>query len=178
MNSEFKIVIGIDPGTGAKSGTGIAIFNPELKQIMSTFCIKPDGKTPLHVRIQEISNEIKELVVNRYPAKVSLYCMEHFVMRGKSGETLQKLIGGIMSIIPESAKFVEVHNMTIKKEMGGISKEEVAAGVLNWFKGGDEITVRSLIEGGHWDITDALAIGIVGYEGLNKNEPTKKLKKR
>lgn len=174
MNSKQKTksiarVIGIDPGTGAKSGTGIAVFDPESKLILQTFCIKPDSHESLQSRIKTICRELESLVTIRYPPNDSLYCMEHFIMRGVSGETLKKLIGAIMLTLPDGAPFVEVHNMTLKKAMGGgISKEGVAAGVLNWFVA-DE-TVAALIEGKKWDITDALAIGIVGYEAFIKNQ--------
>lgn len=169
----IKRVIGIDPGTGAKSGTGFAVFEPQSKKILQTFCIKPDAELPLQDRIKEICRGLEEFVTIKYPPEESLYCMEHFIMRGKSGETLKKLIGGIMLTLPDGAPFVEVHNMTLKKVMGGgISKLGVAEGVLGWFRGAK--LVEDLIEGGHWDITDALAIGIVGYDEYCKTKNNKK----
>lgn len=162
-----KLAIGIDPGTGVKSPLGLAIFNPETREIIYSLAIGTTNKFLPH-RIKDISDKLaahfKWLALIYSQAEVTVY-VESFVMRGKGGETLQRLIGSVLGRVPYEFDVVEVSNTKVKNRIashGHADKSAVANGVLKYFNDSD--TIKDLIDSGLWDELDAFAIGIVGNE--------------
>lgn len=170
------VVIGIDPGTGLSSPTGLVIYNDESEVIIWFGSIGTEWKKqPTNKRIQLISKKVEEIigVVVGFDTE-SLICIENFVMRGKGGETLQMLIGAIISRMPPGSTIMQPYNTTVKKVVGGTGKAEkpqVAEGVLAYFKDSPSsvIAIKELISTNQWDILDALAIGITGTQQYEEN---------
>lgn len=161
----FKIV-GIDPGTGVSSPTGIAIFDSEgtidFKTTIS--CNYKDGNK----RLRYISDTLKDLT-NNYDG-IDLVCIETFVMRGKGGQTLQRMIGAAIATVKHETPIQEVYNTTVKRLVGGTGKADkaqVGEGVYKWFHSKNQdssLIIRKLYMEDQWDILDAFAIGISGYQ--------------
>lgn len=164
--SRAPLIIGIDPATGASSPTGVAVIHAPTKTIIATYALHAKQKK-LEYRIKSLSERVEWIVASFLEgAAVEVY-IEYFVMRGKGGEMLQRLIGSFMGRLPISVKLGQVHNTTLKKVIAGhghAGKLEVANGVLRFFAGHatSEEHVRRLIMLQAWDELDALAIAIVG----------------
>lgn len=163
------IVMGVDPGTGVSSPTGVVVFDTQTKLILLDEIID-GGKIQKERRARWIAGGLSECIdyINKGNMKLELVAVETFVMRGKGGQTLQNLIGALEGRIPDDIKIQRVFNTTVKRLVAGngdADKREVAAGVLKWFEGcpESENEVRAMIEREKWDSTDALAIGIAGY---------------
>jgi Holliday junction resolvasome RuvABC endonuclease subunit len=177
------IIVGIDPGSGVSSPTGLVIYDDE-SELISWFGTVTSKAKKVENRIQHISKEVEKVVklaIGLDPEP--LVCIENFVMRGKGGETLQMLIGAIISRMPEEATIMQPYNTSVKKVVGGhgrAEKPEVAAGVLEVFKGSESavFTIKDLIAKEQWDILDALAIGITGSrqydDGKKPKQPASK----
>lgn len=161
------MIIGIDPGTGITSPTGIAIFrsNGYIEKLATISSTKRENLD----RLRDVAAGIKREVPNRN----ALLVIETFIMQGKGGQTLQRLIGAVIAAAPEKVKVADVFNTTVKRIVAGngaAEKIQVAQGVLKWFKTRKDVkrtsveTVTKLISLKQWDILDALAIGIAGYE--------------
>jgi Holliday junction resolvasome RuvABC endonuclease subunit len=154
-------VIGIDPG----STTGIAIFDTDTKDIELAElyeAIHDDYDD----KIRWLSDAVKECIDDT--KNIELICIETFVMRGKGGQQLQKLIGGYISATPDGVPVRHVFNTTVKKLVGGKGnddKEAVANGVLTYFSSNVESKrkILKIISKEQWDLTDAFAIGIAGW---------------
>ena len=176
----MALVIGIDPGTGVTSPAGLVVFDTETRIIYEAAQITTT--TRIHHRV--ISTVAAQLgaFIQRAADKErkTLVCHEDFVMRGKGGVTLQRLIGAIFTHIPKEGFDVEsVYNTRVKMFTGGdgaSDKAKVAAGVLKYFeKNLDSFkTVRAWINAGLWDLTDAAAIGIAGWMQREEKSVTKK----
>jgi Holliday junction resolvasome RuvABC endonuclease subunit len=154
-------VIGIDPG----STTGVAIFDTDTKSIELAElyeAIHDDYDD----KIRWLSDAVKECIDDT--KNIELICIETFVMRGKGGQQLQKLIGGYISATPDGVPVRHVFNTTVKKLVGGKGnddKEAVANGVLTYFSSNVESKrkILKIISKEQWDLTDAFAIGIAGW---------------
>lgn len=174
-DSPMRLVVGIDPGTGMSSPTGLVIFNPETKDIFYAKRIQPPkDKMDLRSRLRYIANEVFEALNSLDPEiRTEAYC-ESFVMRGKGGETLSRLTGALLTAIPEHITVRKVANLTVKKAITGsgkASKEEVQAGLIDWCVGANLDTHTWLYRvksSEAWDLADALAIGIAGDMGHGK----------
>jgi Holliday junction resolvasome RuvABC endonuclease subunit len=163
------IIVALDPGTGASSPTGFVYFDAVTKEVIGhgTFT---SSYAEADKRIREISEQFDNaldvvLLVTGDP----LVCIETTVMMGKGGQTYQKLVGAFVSRIPYNVTIRHVFNTTVKKLVGGsghAKKDAVAEGVLHWFRDNKEARelIRELIQMEQWDILDAFAIGIAGYE--------------
>jgi Holliday junction resolvasome RuvABC endonuclease subunit len=155
-------ILGVDPGLGTKSPCGLALFTLE-GTIIDFTKVWTDKNTPQQKRLNDIALASWDL------GKTSkLVCIESTVMRGRGGESLQRLVGAITSRFPKH-DVKHVQNTTVKRIVGGTGqadKAQVASGVLQWFKDkGNKKSVtivNNLIESEDWDILDALAIGIAG----------------
>jgi hypothetical protein len=70
-----------------------------------------------------------------------LVCIEQFVMMGKGGESLQRLIGSFMGRLPYRVNLLHVQNTKVKLYMadhGHADKDAVAQGVLSFFLENEE----------------------------------------
>ena len=178
------IVLSLDPGTGVSSPTGLSIFDVDTRSIIHAENITTKLK-PLEHRLKDISDQVSDLINLldlEDPKKTVICCIESFVMRGKGGETLQRLIGSFMSRIPYHWQLFSVQNTTIKLFVAGhgrAEKQQVAQGVLHYFeqnKSSVEL-IKCLIKENEWDILDSLAIGITGWEKNKCTLPQRKPKK-
>ena len=173
----MNLVIGVDPGTGLASPTGFVCIDADTRTIEWAENVGSKHK-PLEHRIKEISEVIEMYFVNLAEAlgpkdKVTV-CIESFVMRGKGGETLQRLIGSLMGRVPYNFEVVHMPNTRMKNLVGGTGKadkQQVAEGVLEWFGDAELGTacesyraIKSLISLKEWDILDALALAIAAHE--------------
>jgi Holliday junction resolvasome RuvABC endonuclease subunit len=164
-----KLIIGVDPGSGASSPTGLVVFDPQTLDVLFADNITA-SKRDLHHRIQIISNQLTDIITileAEYGKRPITFCVESFVMRGKGGESLQRLIGSFLGRLPARYEVRHVQNTKVKKALAGhghAEKDEVAAGVLDYFKSNKSSyeAVNRLIKAGEWDILDAFAIGITG----------------
>ena len=163
------IAVGIDPGTGTKSPTGIFIFNMRNRNIVLFDDLTATGDQRRRIRL--IAKQVEEILLPYTGISKDLNVfMECFVMRGKGGEVLSRLTGALTSAVPEAATFQYVYNTTVKKIVGGngkADKSEVALGVLDYFSENkrSEKLIEELILDEHWDVLDAAAIAIAGLEG-------------
>lgn len=164
------LVVAVDPGTGQSSPSGVVVFDSVTKKIREVRECGSDYAL-VHHRIHDISDVIEGLMVELEMNGESevLFAIESFVMRGKGGETLQRLIGSLLGRVPYSFKVKEVSNTQMKLLIGGhgrANKLEVAEGAKAWFKGNhmSEGLVHSMIQSSQWDLTDALGIGIAAVE--------------
>ena len=163
------LVFSIDPGTGASSPTAIAAFDPMTKQISFTRNLWTEMKGQHHV-LHDLTSQMrawyrKLRALRKTPIMV---VSETFVMRGKGGETLQRLIGAYESACPLDYWWRTVYNTAVKKHVSGNGdgdKLYVALGVKYFFMENEASKkyVEELIMDEEWDRTDALAIGIAGW---------------
>ena len=164
------LVIAIDPGTGKASPTGLTVFDPYTKEIYLTENLEPTHQSLQH-RLRDIADAFSERM-ETFDTELAEYrllvCIESFIIKGKSGETLQRLIGALMSRLPYRADMIEVQNTTVKLRVGGhghADKELVAIGVRDWFSdnlASFELT-NKLLSCKEYDILDSLAIGVAGW---------------
>ena len=164
-------VLGIDPGTGLSSPLGLVFYDHDTGTILWYGSIGEEfKKLPAIKRIQKITRKVVEIVdILTVSDPDPLICIENFVMRGKGGETLQMLIGAIISQLPQGSVIIQPYNTSVKKAVGGTGKADklqVAQGVRNHFSPCTSavITIDELIAKEAWDILDALAIGITGAQ--------------
>jgi Holliday junction resolvasome RuvABC endonuclease subunit len=179
--SHDLLVVAIDPGTGVSSPTGLAVFDPYTREILLVANLGSKKKTS-QGRIKDIT---KQLAAELAPfASTTLVCfVEYFVMRGKGGETLQRMVGGYIAVLPEEMELEEVQNSTVKKTLAGhgaADKRSVAMGVRDWFYGNKTSSdmINILTSRYEEDIIDALAIGITGWQKRQaKSSPRSKSQK-
>lgn len=156
------ILVGIDPGSGISSPTGISAFDSETKKILFADTAGSQHDEVIH-RIHEITSKVAWLL-SFIPAEeqVVVSC-ESFVMRGAGGETLARLTGALMKAVPRNYKFQFVSNMTMKKVVTGdgkADKQMVAAAVLKFFN--DSSQIKQMVDDKCWDILDSFGISIAG----------------
>lgn len=169
MPSENKrrLIISIDPGSGISSPTGLTVFYPDTKDILYASNVTTKFKQLAH-RIKDISDQVESIFKEIEESSDGLeviVTIESFVMRGKGGETLQRLIGGFLSKTPYMFRIEHVQNSTIKKVLAGhghADKASVAAGTLDYFAPNAEAVklINNLLKKQELDILDSLAIGV------------------
>lgn len=159
------IILGVDVGSGIKSATGLAFFDP-VGMTFETKELRPDDKkAPANERLRNIASKFSNCI---FMEGFSIIAFESFMMRAKSGETLQRLIGALMAATTNE-KIVEIANTKIKQIIGGngrSEKEEVANGLEAYFIKKNRSSaekVRALKNKQAWDSIDALAIAVSAY---------------
>lgn len=170
MTSSSNYIIGVDPGTGLSSPLGWSIINIDTKEIIYYNQIGSKCKSAEH-RIKEIADQFEAELAAIYPIEgANFYCyIESFVMRGKGGMTLQRLIGAILSRVPYDIPIEHVQNTTIKlimAEYGHADKKSVAEGSAYYLRDtpNSKYLIYEMIESDDsWDILDSLAIAITGW---------------
>lgn len=129
-------------------------------------------KYELHNKLADFSTQLYErlsLVQSLSIGERKLFATEFFVMRGKGGQSLQRLIGAYYAVLPNGFDVIEVQNTAVKMCIGGSGKDDkraVAEGVYSWFKGKNKESARMVwnaINEEKWDQLDACAIAITGY---------------
>jgi len=173
------LIIAIDQSTGKKSKLGLAVFFPmtatDPPKIFYVAEISADRATDsADRRIQSIARtldkHLQEFIyksVDEQGLTITAIVFEHFVMRGKGGETLAKMVGACLVLLPPDVQIIYANNNITKQYVagkGGSEKELVAAGVKDYFSRSQNLSeIEDLISLHKWDILDALAIGITGY---------------
>jgi Holliday junction resolvasome RuvABC endonuclease subunit len=179
------IVVAADPGTGISSPTGFSAFDPVTKEILYKGNLGTKKKLLQH-RIKDISDTFEAVlkdVMENHPKRNILVCIESFVMRGKGGETLQRLIGSFMGRLPYNVELLHVQNTKVKLCLAGhghADKHQVAGGVAEWFSSNDKSTntIVGLTLANEYDILDSLAIGVTGWQMYQGEVPKPKAQKR
>jgi Holliday junction resolvasome RuvABC endonuclease subunit len=159
------IVIGVDPGTGVKSPTGVFVFNEKTKQILLTAEVRSKSKDQYQI-FADIAATVRAFAEQ---TKAKTLVVEKFAMRGASGEKLHKLIGAIGAQSVQLCQVLEAQNTSVKRIVGGhgaSDKGQVALGVLTYFaeNRNSALEIEELIKQESWDKLDAAAIGIAGLE--------------
>lgn len=159
------IHIGVDPGTGITSPTAIAAVDVSNKRILLVQEIRPIHSNYLRSISMQVETVVEFLRREHCDAEFTI-AVETFVMYGKPGQMLQRLIGAILSRVTEACVYKEVYNTTIKKVVAGhgrADKLDVGNGVALFFRGRpDEPQVLDYIKNKEWDKLDAIAIAITG----------------
>jgi len=169
------IVIGCDPGLGVRSPTGIAVIDTKdatILDVKEMWC--SSKRLVTYKKLGELSYGMTDIIGPYYSMSKDvgmLFVNEYFVMKGKGGESLQRLIGAYHAAVPQDVEVIEIQNVKVKQYLGvegrgDSSKEDVGEGVHRWFlnKNAESTKiVRNLINEGRWDALDALAIGISGW---------------
>jgi Holliday junction resolvasome RuvABC endonuclease subunit len=183
-----QLVIGIDPGSGVASPTGLSVFDVETREILLADNLGTRHKALQH-RIKDISDQLEDYikqVITNYPDASIIVAVEYFVMLGKGGEILNRLIGSFMGRLPYNIEFTQVQNTTVKRLVGGhgrAEKQQVAAGLLPLFSNNETsmAQIMQLTSEAEWDILDSLAIGVSAWL-IKQNEipkiPTKPKRRR
>lgn len=182
-----KLVIGIDPGTGVNSPMGFAAFTPSNMEIIHVDEFWTEHKKLEH-RIRDISDQFNGVMEKLAAQTGDELFIEYFVMRGKGGETLQRMIGSIMGRTPYEVEIDHVQNTSVKLIVGGdgkADKVDVARGLRDFFSKSpkSKAVVQELINNEKWDQLDALAIGLAGWHRsqlrqVKKKDVTKKKAKQ
>ena len=167
----MAIVIGIDPGSGVSSDTGFAAFDSETGEVIYALEVGSQRRELRH-RLADISSTVSALLTECSQRGKTFAAIESFVMRGKGGETLQRLIGAFMATCPDEVYLTAIQNTTIKKVLAGhghADKASVAIGVLQYFETelpnkNTAALIKSLISSKQFDILDALAIGVSAWQ--------------
>lgn len=175
------IVVGIDPGTGSSSACGLAVFDSETRDILLAKAIWPSSPRyfkPTHHRIKNIVSQL-ETQLKSYAGPDTLIAIESFVMRGKGGETLQRMIGATLTALPYECQVVEVQNTTMKLwvgKSGKASKAEVGQGVSDFFDCNEpsSLTIDGFVNALEFDVIDALGIAVAALKMHETNGRWKK----
>ena len=178
-----QLIIALDPGTGSSSPTGFSVFNPHTLEIFYAANIDT-RKGLLQHRIKDISDKLSatlDEIDRNFADHELIICIEQFVMMGKGGETLQRLIGSFMGRLPYRARLTHVQNTKVKLFVAGhghADKDAVGFGVLRYFEGNQEsaAVIKRLQMQNEPDIIDSLAIGVTGWLMQNHYEAPKKPK--
>lgn len=158
--------IGLDPGSGVKSPTGVAILDVDTFEIVECNEIWPESKRN-HEKFYEIASEVRALC--KPYIKKSVVASEYFVMRAKSGQTLQRLIGALHAALHECISIIEPSNVVVKQVVGGdgaAGKKAVGEGLLSYFKNKNQNShdyIKALVKNENWDALDAIAIAVTAY---------------
>lgn len=165
-NKNKRYVIGVDPGSGSKSACGLALYDRLENKVIETKAIWAEAgrDKPTWHRIKSVALQvglyISETSVEKDDLEVHI---EWFIMKGIGGQTLQRLIGSVMTLLPYHIKVEEVHNIGTKKNLTGRSvadKEQMGQALLERLHIDNYEYVQTLIKESRWDEIDAIAIAL------------------
>lgn len=162
----MRLVVGIDPGSGKSSPTGLAVIEPDTKDILHISNVRADCDDFSH-RIKGISQQVGDIVSFLDPDVLVEIYIESFVMRGKGGEMLARLTGSIMAAMPYERHVAFVHNTTMKKVVAGhgrAEKQEVGSALYVWAEGNaiSQSIIENLLLCQEWDMLDAIGLAVAG----------------
>lgn len=175
MATKRKLLFGVDPGTGRASPTGLVLIEPASMAIRHAIELGASDKVTDR-RIKTISDhfelELLQLESQIKNATFDVY-MEKFVMKGKAGQVLQQMIGGLISRVPRTMGLDHVQNTTVKLVIAGhghADKTKVAEGVAYLVRKNPEAAklIFKWIDDGNWDLIDATAIALAGWRIKNE----------
>jgi Holliday junction resolvasome RuvABC endonuclease subunit len=166
----MKKVVGIDISSGARSSLGFAVVDIEEMKILHTTDFKPAPTPDLRKRIKQIAaflaTEFKKLEALE---EDYIIVIESTVMQGVGGQSLQRAIGAAMLVCPAARRLEFVYPMSVKKHVTGVGKgsdkKAIADGLKKIFKDKESLeTVWNLTASSRWDMLDAVAIALTGWE--------------
>jgi len=178
-SKEFPLVVGIDPSTGSRSALGFSVFDPNTQKVLvakEMVMPSPELRTRIKGLVIQLVKEFKKLDENKLNYVVFV---ESTVMLGKGGESLQRVIGAIMAVIPSGVQMEHVSNMQIKSFVGGSGKsdkEQVALGLIPFFP--EDSLLLDLIKAHRYDALDSIAVGVTGFEKFLLKSNIKKNNKK
>ena len=163
----MKKVVGIDISSGARSAVGFAVVDTANLQILHTNDFKPNATPDLRKRIKQIAaflaSEFKKLEAEN---EDYIIIVESTVMQGSGGQSLQRAIGAAMTVSPSARRLEFVYPMSVKKHITGVGKgsdkKAIADGLKKWFPNNE--LLFQLTASSRWDILDAVAIALTGWE--------------
>lgn len=166
------IIIGIDPGSGTRSNTGLAVIDPINIEILYIDELSPASKyDPTDVRLYDLAVQYEvtlNTILDGIGKDEALVVFEQFVMKGKGGETLSRLIGAFLG--RTNYPTYHVNNMVVKQKITGFGgsddKKAVGRGLESYFRGSKSSLsiIKDLIDKESWDMIDAIAIAVAGSE--------------
>jgi Holliday junction resolvasome RuvABC endonuclease subunit len=165
----------VDPGTGSSSACGIAVLRirgPKVEVVyLADLWTRAAHKNAM-LRIRDIADQVEGLMTSFYeccePNEVFAVAIESFVMKAKSGETLQRFIGAVLSRVPSSkTEILEINNMQMKKFVTGTGKadkEAIMHKIVKRFPDSKIVLDAALKK--NEDALDALGIGLAAIGRL------------
>ncbi len=161
-----RIVFAIDQATGASSACGICLYDPNTDKLLATYEFRPQMKKPAWKRIRDIAGQVDAIMAGAIKTHGPLEVrFEGVVMRGRSGQILAWMVGAIIGSVPLFCEVVEVHNITLKRNLTGSStadKKMIGEALLRRYKNSPETldALQYLIDTKQEDALDAVAIAI------------------
>lgn len=166
------IVIGLDQSTGTRSNFGYAVVDLDKMEILraSEFVVEKArtlDSQALRKRIKHLAATVMQEIKTDQKrfGSIDYIFLEGFVMAGKGGESLQRLVGAIMLITPNEIPVDFAHNLQTKMFITGsgkAEKHEVAEGLKKFFP--KSRLLIDLIDSKRYDALDAIAIALAGAE--------------
>lgn len=157
------IILGVDPGAGVRSATGYAIINFNNKELLDYGHHKVSNSYDIGMKCFEIAAMVYDFQDGPYEPEA--IAIEQFVMRGKGGMTLQRIIGAVLGAHPHLEPLFP-GNTELKRLISGsgaADKKDVAIGVIKWLGDANSMYhVDKLMQNEMWDTIDAIAIAIAG----------------
>ena len=163
-----RLIVGLDPGSGSSSPTGVAVADPDTRSLLFASNIWSNAKEQSK-RLYHFHEQVSDILGAIDPDLEVYVFVESFFIRGKGNTVLQQVIGALKAAVPERAYLADVPNTTVKRLVGGTGKADkaqVAAGVYKWAAMNEEaaLAVHDLIAQKEFDVLDAFAIAIAGWE--------------
>lgn len=169
-----RIRFALDAGSGYldsngkrhNSATGWCVYNPNIDEIIDAGEFRTFGKQTTWQRIRELARLVGAKMISTSvifgPLEVRI---EVFVMKGVAAEVLYRLTGAYIAMIPADAHFMEIHNITLKRDLTGdgrADKTAIAAALLVRFADNKRSLdiIQNLIQNKHEDALDAVAIAV------------------
>ena len=118
----MRLSIGIDLGFGVKSATAVSIIDQECV-LLHSFQVTPgllkDEVEKLQYISRNVAHALKKYFGDDHKKHQITVTLETCVMQGKSGATMQRLLGAIVAALPQYMEIKYCHNMTLKKKITG-----------------------------------------------------------
>jgi Holliday junction resolvasome RuvABC endonuclease subunit len=169
-----RIILAFDPGSGYldtngkrhNSATGWALYDPNTDELLDAGEFRTFGKQTTWQRIRELARlvgtKMQQLTAIYGPLEVRI---EVFVMKGVAAEVLYRLTGAYIAMIPADAHFMEIHNITLKKDLTGDGKADKNAiydGLIRRFDNNKKSLdiLQKLKQDKGEDALDAVAIAV------------------
>jgi Holliday junction resolvasome RuvABC endonuclease subunit len=161
-------ILGVDPGTGASSPTGLAAINPRAFQIYWTKEVTTEQDSCEHHKLYDLSAQVKFEIEKLEQDEDFVVACETFVLKGKSGQLLHRLIGAYICQVEPNNHVEYIFNTTMKKLVSGSGsgdKVDIALGCQYYFRSNPTAVsyLSALIKDQRYDRTDAIGLAIGAF---------------
>jgi len=168
----MQLSIGVDLGFGVKSATAVCIIDTEF-DILKFFQVTPglikDHSKKLQYISTVVGKNLRDYFGTDYDRHRITITIEKFVMQGPSGQTLQQLMGAVISHIPSYMEVKHYHNISLKKTITGSGKAQKIDMANSLIEIAHKYRNRPTIEllekwkeSEEWDLIDAAALAYTG----------------